>query len=111
MLGMVRDVLPLALRAAAETTPNWAATLLDAAERCAAASDLTEALEATKASMYGVTAATWRTTKAAVWAADLALLAAKEAAWTGQRRRGGIARDDILKAAVDVALRAYEQTS
>jgi hypothetical protein len=86
VLGIIREVLPLALHAAAKVVPDHAAPILAAAERCSAASDLAAASEAAKASVRATEAAEAIATYAMyalTYAADAAD-AANNAVWATQ---------------------------
>jgi len=136
VLGMIREVLPLALQAAASAAPNHAALLLAAAELCAAAPDLASAAEAAKASkaassskamamtaratMAAALDASCAASKASMRAAEtmweMAALNASDAASEASDAASEAARttmsvevDGVLKASVAVALRAYAE--
>jgi hypothetical protein len=151
VLGIIREVLPLALHAVAKVVPDHAAPILAAAERCSAASDLAAASEAAKTAERVAARTAWATQAAraanatkmverAAWAATWAATdtaktataatattaanalsaaadAAAESAWAMEAARAertakaAMAHDNILQTAIQVGLRAYEQTA
>jgi hypothetical protein len=158
MLGVIREVLPPALRAVAEVMPDYIVALMAAADQCAASPNLAMAMSttkvaaacATKTSMAAQEAAyawtgemktaafTARVSNAATWVANAAIRAAEveeakgteawwaveaaavatmsaqaveAAAWATGSAQSMQACDNVLRTAVQVALRAYEQTA
>ena len=102
MLGMIQEVLPLALRAVAEAVPDHTAPLLAAAEQCVVASNLLEAAEATTA----VETASARAEETSLREVNAAGARAEETSLREVNAAGAVKTTKIMKAAAIAAAAA-----
>jgi hypothetical protein len=121
MLGMIREVLPMALTAAANVSLDHKTALSAAADKCVSSPNLTAVIEAVQVTRAAKQSATWSTgataEKSRVFALSLEPAKRAEAAAARTMRAARIGEQMVLEAArigeqmVLEAVRAVEETA